>query len=149
VITFDANILFHAGDERARDKRQRSAELLRAAASQNNAFLTLQALGEFALAAVRKGLLNRVEAARVARDWSGAFEIRSADASAFETALEWWADERLSYWDALFVATASKAGATACVSEDLHDGATIGGVEVINPFSTSAAGRLAVHGLKV
>lgn len=145
MLTFDANILFYAGDGREPEKRDRAAALLRSAAGKGGAFLTLQALGEFAFAAVRKGLLARREAAGIARDWASVFDVKAADAEAFEIALDWWMEERLSYWDAMLVATAAKAGATALVTEDLRDGAVIGGVEFINPFAKGADKRLKAH----
>jgi len=146
-ITFDANILFYSGDDRDPEKRALSAKLLGAAAERETGILTVQALGEFVNAAVRKALLDRRSAVAVARDWAAAFDVCAADAEAFDLALDWWAEERLPYWDALLVATAAKAGATACVSEDFNDGAVYGGVEIINPFANAAAKRLAAHGL--
>lgn len=143
--TFDANILFYAGDARDPEKRECATALLKAAAADGGAFLTLQALGEFAFAAVRKRLLSRRQAADVARDWASVFDVKTADSGAFEVALDWWREERLSFWDSMLVATAAKAGATALVTEDLADGAVIGGVEFINPFVKGADKRLKAH----
>jgi predicted nucleic acid-binding protein len=74
---------------------------------------------------------------------------RAADEGAFELALQWWAEERFGYWDALILATSLRAGATAVVSEDLADGMILGGVEVVSPFAPDALDRIAVHGLRV
>ena len=41
----------------------------------------------------------------------------------------------LSFWDALVVEAARRAGATRLVTEDLQAGRTIGGVTVENPFA--------------
>ena len=147
TLTFDANVFFYAVDSRDREKHARCAAILRAAIAQSVGFVTLQALGEFSHAVVRKAVLSRREAAQAAKDWATVFDARSATPGAFDLALDWWADERLSYWDALLVATASKEGARACVSEDLRDGAVIGGVEIVSPFAASADGRLAACGL--
>lgn len=146
-ITFDSNVLFYAVDSLDAGKHKRAGAMLRRAAIEGVAFLTLQAVGEFAAAAVRKNLLSRREAAQSARDWATVFETRAAGEAAFDLALDWWADGRLSWWDALLVATASKNGAAALVSEDLTDGAVIGGVEIVNPFGARAMKRLAAFGL--
>ena len=69
-ITFDANVLFYAHDARDAEKHRRCAAILRVAMAGDGSFLTLQALGEFAHAVVRKGVLARAEAARAARDWA-------------------------------------------------------------------------------
>jgi predicted nucleic acid-binding protein len=40
----------------------------------------------------------------------------------------------LSFWDALIVEAARRAGATRLVSEDLQDGRRIAGVAIEDPF---------------
>lgn len=147
MIAFDSNALFYAGDERFPEKMACVAAILQEAMNAGVGILPLQALGEFAYASVRKGLLDRPRAAALVRDWAAAFPVVAADEAALDTALDWWADERLSWWDALLVATASRAGASALVSEDLQDGAIHAGVEIINPFAKDAPARLAAHGL--
>lgn len=103
----------------------------------------------FFYAVVRKRILTRVEAAEAARDWASVFDVQTATSEAFDLALDWWAAERLSYWDALLIATAAKAGATACISEDLNDGSTLAGVEIVNPFGRDSGKRITAHGLKI
>jgi len=44
---------------------------------------------------------------------------------------------RLSFWDALIVAAASRARATRLYTEDLQHGQVILGVEIVNPFRDS------------
>lgn len=149
MLTFDANILFYAFDEGAVAKRRIAADILDAADLQGVGFLTLQALGEFVHAAVRKNLLSRSNAVRVARTWADIFHVSTADAEAFDTALVWWEEGRQSYWDALLVATASRAGASALVTEDFADGAVFAGVEILNPFAEGATQRLKAHGLLI
>ena len=42
----------------------------------------------------------------------------------------------LSFWDGLIVASALASGATVLYSEDMHDGLTIEGITIVNPFLT-------------
>jgi predicted nucleic acid-binding protein len=63
------------------------------------------------------------------------FPIVAADPKAVETALEAAGAERLSYWDAVLLATLARAGCTTLLSEDMQDGATAAGVLVRNPFA--------------
>jgi predicted nucleic acid-binding protein len=51
----------------------------------------------------------------------------------------WTIEEKigLSFWDALIVAAASFSGASTLLTEDLQEGADIGGVLIVNPFRTS------------
>lgn len=144
-IAFDANIFFYAVDQKDLTKHERCKTLLQSAIGQGVGQAPLQALGEFAYAVVRKGVLDRSEAATAARDWATVFNVICASSNSFETALDWWRDERMSYWDALLVATVSDNRITALVTEDLHDGTVIAGVEVINPFVDDLNARLSAH----
>jgi predicted nucleic acid-binding protein len=42
---------------------------------------------------------------------------------------------KLSFWDALVIEAARRAGATRLVSEDLQAGRSIAGVRIENPFA--------------
>jgi predicted nucleic acid-binding protein len=44
-------------------------------------------------------------------------------------------EERSGRFDALLLATASQAGCCNSLSEDMHDGARLGGIVVRNPFA--------------
>jgi predicted nucleic acid-binding protein len=144
-VAFDANIFFYAVDHKDAAKHQRCSGLLDAAMDAGVGCAPLQALGEFCYAAVRKKVLTRKQAAAAANDWTCVFETLAASGSAFELALDWWGNERLSFWDALLVATAAQSGMTAIVSEDMSDGMVLGGVEIINPFIADLKKRLAAH----
>ncbi len=147
MIAFDANILFYVFDWREAAKQRLAAELLRNAETAEIGTIPLQALGEFAHSTVRRTLLSRSEAYAAVSGWLSLFPVSAADAEAMSIALEWWKAERFSYWDALLIATVMRSKATALASEDLQDGAIIGGVEIINPFADDAPGRFAAHGL--
>ncbi len=46
---------------------------------------------------------------------------------------------KISFWDALIVASALKAGATQILSEDLNQGQMIAGIQIENPFTMPGA----------
>lgn len=48
---------------------------------------------------------------------------------------------KLSFWDALIIASAEAAGAEVLASEDLQHGQKIAGVTVINPFAAVVESR--------
>jgi predicted nucleic acid-binding protein len=48
-------------------------------------------------------------------------------------------DHRLSFYDALIVASAIEADCHVLYSEDMQHGHTIGGLTIVNPFRESAA----------
>jgi predicted nucleic acid-binding protein len=60
--------------------------------------------------------LTRRQAAAAAKDWACVYVTLAASERAFELALDWWGDERLSWWDALLVSTAAHSGMTALKS---------------------------------
>jgi predicted nucleic acid-binding protein len=51
--------------------------------------------------------------------------------------IEWRiADQaKLSFWDALVVVAAARAGATVLYTEDMNDGQEVLGVRISNPFA--------------
>ncbi len=148
-VAFDTNVLFYSVDGRDRSKQQRCAGLLAAAMDRGLGAVPVQSLGEFSSAVVRKNVLTRQEAASAARDWATIFAPVTASPAAYDLALDWWSEERLAFWDALLVATVSKAAVTALVSEDMNDGAVFAAVEIINPFTQELGARLSAHGFEL
>jgi predicted nucleic acid-binding protein len=136
-FTIDTNILVYSVDLRAGRRRDLARTIIDAAA-EVDCWLTLQALSEFYAAATRKGLTGRAVAADLALAWFETFPCASASSEAVRQALADAAAGRASYWDALLVATAAEAGCAVLLSEDMADGARIGGVEIVNPFAGDA-----------
>lgn len=48
-----------------------------------------------------------------------------------------------SFFDAVIIAVARRAGATLLLSEDMHDGLVIEGLTIVNPFVAGNEGVLA------
>lgn len=132
-FTLDSNLLVYSVDRTA-GARHPLAMQIALAATACDCWLTLQAISEFYAVTTRKGIVAPTLAAARANDWLIAFPHRALSASAVRAALSDAANGRASYWDALLVATAAEAGCTLILTEDLQDGATLGGVEIHNPF---------------
>jgi len=62
------------------------------------------------------------------------FPLFQPDYAAIRAAAEFSAGHRLSFWDALIIVSASRAGATRLYTEDLQHGRTMLGVKIVNPF---------------
>jgi predicted nucleic acid-binding protein len=86
----------------------------------------------------RKHLVPVADARDQALDWLDMFPTVSASAGAVRAALTTAAAGKASYWDALLVITATEAGRTAILTEDLAHGAVLAGVRSINPFAGAA-----------
>lgn len=133
-FTLDANVLIYAVEPGER-RQPAAARLVEAAALSGRGALTIQALGEFFHAATRKGKLNHATAAahvaRLLALFPGAI---AASEGALAAAMRAAASRRLSYWDALLLATAAEAGCAAVLSEDMAPGAELAGARVVPAF---------------
>lgn len=76
-----------------------------------------------------------LDAARSLLKW----RVVGADADLLGRALEIRERWQPSYWDALIVAAAERAGVDTLYSEDFSDGQIIAGVTVVNPFADADA----------
>lgn len=133
-ISFDSNILVYAADLDAAHRNVVAFDLLRRAA-RVDCILTLQSLGEFFYTVTRKGKKTLQDAANFIDGWRAVFPIHSADDRALSEAVTAVRRESISFWDAMMWATVRQAGCRLLLSEDLHDGQTLGGVTFVNPFA--------------
>lgn len=141
-FTLDTNLLVYAIDSAGGARHDAAGQIIQHAV-RLDCWLTLQAVSEFYAAVTRKGIVQPPDAAAQAADWLDLFPCTAASEAAARTALANAAVGRASYWDALLVATASEAGCRVILTEDLVDGADLGGVRIRNPFS--ASGELTEH----
>lgn len=141
-LTFDSSVLFYAADRDAGVKHVVAGDLLdRATAA--DCTLTLQSLAEFFSAVTRKGRRPVADAAGFITDWRTVFPVHAADEECLADAVDMVRRKVLSFWDALLWATARQAGCRLLLSEDMHDGQTLGGVTIVNPFASKNATLLA------
>jgi predicted nucleic acid-binding protein len=130
----DTNVLVYAYDPSEPKKQFRAQEILREGFAQGDAIST-QVLGEFFVTVTRKirtplpvpdaaELLERLALLPVVSiDWPTVWQ-----------AVAMQQRHNVSYWDALVLASAQRAGCTKVLSEDLNAGQGYGGVVVENPF---------------
>jgi predicted nucleic acid-binding protein len=147
VITVDTNILLYTIDPRAPHKQAVAQRVIAAVKTRGHA-VALQCIGEFQNVALRKFRAPADRVVAYATAILEDFRTYPASRTAAALALAEVAAGRLSYWDALMLASAAEAGCTAMLSEDMQDGATVFGLEIVNPFaadgmSTRAAELLA------
>jgi predicted nucleic acid-binding protein len=135
-LTFvDTNVLVYEWDPLTEPKKQRAAEWMRALWTSGKGRLSFQVLTEFYVTATQKldPVLDRAAARGYVRALL-AWQPLAIDAAIVDGA--WRAQDtfRLSWWDALIVATAHQAQCPVLLTEDLQDGRSYGGVTVVNPF---------------
>ena len=132
-FSLDSNILVYAVNGAAGAKHEIAQRLI-VAAGRVDCVLTLQAVSEFYWVASRKRIVPPGLAAERANDWMTAFRCVPASESAIRAALPHAVAGRAAYWDALLTATAAEAGCNLLLTEDMHDGAFLSGVQIHNPL---------------
>ena len=140
-FTLDTNILIYAVDRDAGHKHDYSKALVGQAAL-SDCILTVQVLGEFVHATTRKSLLDTSHSSKFVKNWLEVFETAPANDSVLLEAIDTVEIHKLSFCDAMLLATARRSGCSALLSEDFQDGWRLQGLEIINPFATDAPARL-------
>jgi predicted nucleic acid-binding protein len=131
---FDTNVLVYAFDEATPEKRAIALGLIEEHLVGGDGVISVQVLREF-YSAVRRGPrpLADEEAAAAVRRLAG-FSPVSEDAGMVLKAVRRHREMSLSFWDALIVEAALKAGADRLFTEDLQHGQVIEGMRAENPF---------------
>ena len=133
-VFVDTNVLIYALDE-ADLKKQQAARVWRAELwKSRRGRISFQVLQEFYAKVTQKWPSARQEARSEVRDLL-AWRPVAVDEEILEHG--WKIQDRyhLSFWDALMVEAARRAGATVLLTEDLQDGRQFGPVRVENPFA--------------
>lgn len=130
----DTNVLLYADAGDAGDKQKRAVELIRSHMVEASGVISTQVLQEFAAAGLRK-LGLPLELVRARLEFFAGFEVVSVSPQAILQTLDVRQRWNLSFYDALIVQAAQASGCTELLTEDLHAGAIIAGVRVINPFA--------------
>jgi predicted nucleic acid-binding protein len=131
----DTNILIYAYDVDAGAKHATAADVLRRLWHDGYGVLSTQVLQEFyvnATAKIPKPITPGEARAVISRYLAWPVEANTADAVIRASEIQ--ERHRLSFWDALIIVAAVKAGAVTLLSEDLNHGQVIEGVKIVNPF---------------
>jgi predicted nucleic acid-binding protein len=134
----DTNILVYAHDRSAGIKHQRAASVLEQLWQAENGVLSTQVLQEFCFSVRRKLVrpLSLDDTSRVVRQYLAWEIVINAPGSVLD-AMETEARYRVSFWDALILNAAERAGAATLYSEDFSNGQRYGSVRVVNPLLDS------------
>lgn len=139
-VALDSNVLVYAALEPASARGQRAREILVDTAALG--LIAAQCLGEFLNVVRRKAPQHGELALRQVEAWTRTFVSAPTDADTILVAGRLAQSHRLQFWDAVILAVSSKHGADLLLSEGMHDGLVLGGIEVLNPFSEANAGRV-------
>jgi predicted nucleic acid-binding protein len=141
LIGIDSNILLYVEGVGDDGKRAVVTDFL-AGLDYDKVALANQVLGEVYWVLIRKFKISR----SLARDrivmWQQVAKSLPTTQAAFQNALDLATDHNFQIWDALILAVFAENGCTCLLSEDMQDGFTWRGVEIINPLNPSGLARL-------
>jgi len=132
---FDTNILIYAVDHTDPIKRRKAGELLEREAGAGNAIISTQVLQEFYSASTLKlkRPLNKLVAEEIVEELM-ALPVKQVDISIILAAIKRNQSDQISFWDALIIETALRAGARILWSEDMQHDREFDGLKIQNPF---------------
>lgn len=133
----DTNVVVYAYDSSAAAKHRQAQDLLNRLWVARTGALSLQVLQEAYVTLTRKlrPTYAPADARTIISDlstWRSVVEPTRRDVLDAAERSELWS---ISFWDALILVAARRAGASILWSEDLSDGQTYDGVVVQNPFA--------------
>jgi predicted nucleic acid-binding protein len=137
-FTLDTNILIYSAD-RSDASKHALAERLVARLVQRRGAIPLQCLNEFYRATTKKRLLTKAEASAIVERLLLSVNTIASSASDSREAMRIHDAHTTQFFDALLLATSTRAGCTIFLSEDLQDGQTFGALTVRNPFKMTGA----------
>jgi predicted nucleic acid-binding protein len=132
----DTNVLVYAFDKSSSPKKLVAQRLLNELIADDLLRVSTQVLQELFVTLTRKVRqpCSSEEALTVLEDLA-AWPLKVVDCSAIRAAGGLADRARVSFWDALIVVAAARAGAVVLYTEDLNDGQEILGVRISNPFA--------------
>lgn len=132
---FDSNILVYMYDRRDPVKHGRAFKVVRRAMETGTGVLSAQVLGEFYNTVTRR--IPEPLSDNVVEGAIGLLSVMPVvelDLTLVQRAIGTCRRYQISYWDALIVAAAERAGCSRILSEDLNPGQLYNGIPVVNPF---------------
>jgi predicted nucleic acid-binding protein len=134
-VFLDTNILFYAYDRHDPRKQRVAQSLLIDGMENESAALSVQVLGEFFSIVTRQIKQPMTpDEAKEAIELFSSLLIQEIDLAMVERAIDTHKIYRISYWDALIVSAAERAGCKRILSEDLNDGQLYHGLAIYNSF---------------
>jgi predicted nucleic acid-binding protein len=132
---FDTNVLVHLFDADAPDEQARAREALQVSLERGVAVVSTQVLQEFFVTVTHK-LARPLPAAEAESALRRLMELPvvQVDPDLTLAAAVSARRDRISFWNALILATASAAGCGEVLSGDLEHGRSFGRVRVVDPF---------------
>lgn len=132
-VFLDTNILLYADDLDAEDKTAIARDLIRSCVVDRSGVVSTQVLQEYFVNARRKlGMDGAAARARV--ETYSYLRLLVVDLDLILGAIDLHRLDSVSFWDALIVRAAQRAGCDVLYSEDLQHGRRYEQLRIVNPF---------------
>jgi predicted nucleic acid-binding protein len=132
----DSNVLIYTDDHDAPEKQAVALSLIEAGQASRDTFVSTQVLEEY-FSATTKKLKVPAEIARGKIELFAQLNVVVITVDDVLAAIDLHRLHRLSFWDALLVQSARRAGCTTLLTEDLQDGRRFDSLVVRNPFPSA------------
>ena len=129
----DTNIFIYSLDEHDKQKKEQSRQLLQNAIREETVVISTQVLQELYIVGTTKLKIDSILMKNILHSFEN-LEIVIIDTDLIKEAIDVSVLNRLSFWDALIIATAERAKCEYLYTEDLNAGQIIRGVQVNNPY---------------
>lgn len=133
VVFVDTNILVYAYHPNTGEKHIRAARALQRLWEEQVGRVSVQVLQEFYVTATQKLKTERASAREVVKTYAPWVQSLTTPKTILR-ASDLAESVRLSFWDALIVASAEEVDASQLYTEDLNAGQTIAGIKIVNPL---------------
>lgn len=132
-IFIDTNILVYCIDRHDLAKQKASRLLLQTLGNDHSGVISTQVMQEFFVVGTKKLAADPLLVKDILHSFEN-FETVIVTPEIIKEAIDCSIINRLSFWDALVVATAESAKCERIWTEDLNDGQVIRGVKIENPY---------------
>ena len=129
----DTNVLFYTLDHQDPQKTEIARKVVRSLLASDDATISSQVANELASNIIRRLRKTPSEALGLCRGLRR-FTYIPTSLDSLDRALLLMQTASISFWDAAIIASASEAGCTVLLTEDLNHGQSIAGVLIRNPF---------------
>jgi len=135
-VFIDTNILVYAHDRSETVKCPLARQLVLDSVRAGSAVISAQVLSEFFTTVTRKiAEPLSLRAARHELSVLARLRVVVTDSTLILRAIDLMSVHQTSYWDALILSAAERAGVKTLLSEDFNTGQKYGGIRAVNPFA--------------
>lgn len=132
-IFMDTNIFVYSLDEHDKQKKEQSRQLLQNTIREETVVISTQVLQELYVVGTTKLKIDSILMKNILHSFEN-LEIVIIDTDLIKEAIDVSVLNKVSFWDALIIATAECAKCEYLYTEDLNAGQIIRGVQVKNPY---------------